>query len=274
LNAGFGIAESNRAARIEAVLHRLQPWATIPDPFRQSRERPVEMTITSDTDSIVFVVDDDSDVCEGLKALLESVGIRCATFQSTAEFLRSAKYDSANCLILDVRMPGVDGLDFQKKLADALIDIPIIFVTAHGDIPMTVKAMKGGAVEFLTKPFREQDILDAVRAALERDRQQREHGVKVHELQSRYQTLSERERTVMQFVVAGRLNKQTAAEMGVSEVTVKVHRHNLMTKMGAKSVPELVRIADILGIDRAPKEKDIRDLGLGRRKRNQETTSP
>ena len=274
MNAGSGIAESNLAARIEAVLHCVQPWATIPDPFRQSRERPVEMTITSDTDSIVFVVDDDSDVCEGLKALLESVGIRCATFQSTAEFLGSAKYDSANCLILDVRMPGVDGLDFQKKLADALIDIPIIFVTAHGDIPMTVKAMKGGAVEFLTKPFREQDILDAVRAALERDRQQREHGVKVHELQSRYQTLSERERTVMQFVVAGRLNKQTAAEMGVSEVTVKVHRHNLMAKLGAKSVPELVRIADILGIDRAPKEKDIRDLGLGRRKRNQETTSP
>ena len=143
------------------------------------------MAITSDTDSIVFVVDDDSDVCEGLKALLESVGIRCATFQSTAEFLRSAKYDSANCLILDVRMPGVDGLDFQKKLADALIDIPIIFITAHGDIPMTVKAMKAGAVEFLTKPFREQDILDAVRAALERDRQRRQHGAKVHELQSR-----------------------------------------------------------------------------------------
>ena len=235
---------------------------------------PFDMAITSDTDSIVFVVDDDSDVCEGLKALLESVGIRCATFQSTAEFFRSVKYDRANCLILDVRMPGVDGLDFQKKLADALIDIPIIFITAHGDIPMTVKAMKAGAVEFLTKPFREQDILDAVRAALERDRQRREHGVKVHELQSRYQTLSERERTVMKFVVAGLLNKQTAAEMGVSEVTVKVHRHNLMTKMGAKAVPELVRIADILGIDSAAKEKDIRDLGLGRRKRNQQTTSP
>jgi FixJ family two-component response regulator len=214
-----------------------------------------DMAITSDTDSIVFVVDDDSDVCEGLKALLESIGIRCATFQSTAEFLRSAKYERANCLILDVRMPGVDGLDFQKKLADALIDIPIIFITAHGDIPMTVKAMKAGAVEFLTKPFREQDILDAVRASLERDRQQREHGAKVNELQSRYQTLSERERTVMQFVVAGLLNKQTAAEMGVSEVTVKVHRHNLMTKMGAKSVPELVRIANILRIDRAPKDR-------------------
>jgi FixJ family two-component response regulator len=221
------------------------------------------MATTSNTDSIVFVVDDDSDVCEGLKALLESVGIRCATFQSTAEFLRSANYDKANCLILDVRMPGVDGLDFQKKLADALIDIPIIFITAHGDIPMTVKAMKAGAVEFLTKPFREQDILDAVRAALERDRQQREHGAKVNELQSRYQTLSERERTVMKFVVAGLLNKQTAGEMAVSEVTVKVHRHNLMTKMGAKSVPELVRIANILGIDRAPKEKDIRDVSLG-----------
>jgi FixJ family two-component response regulator len=215
------------------------------------------------TDSIVFVVDDDSDVCEGLKGLLESVGLRCVTFQSTTEFLRGAKYERANCLILDVRMPGTDGLDFQKKLADALIDMPIIFITGHGDIPMTVKAMKAGAVEFLTKPFREQDILDAVRAALERDRQRRDHGVKVNELQSRYQTLSERERTAMKFVVAGLLNKQTAAEMGVSEVTVKVHRHNLMAKLGAKSVPELVRIADILGIDRAPKEKDIRDVSLG-----------
>jgi FixJ family two-component response regulator len=211
---------------------------------------PVGMAITSETDSIVFVVDDDSDVREGLKALLESVGIRCVTFDSTAEFLRSAKYRKANCLILDVRMPGTDGLDFQKKLADALIDIPIIFITAHGDIPMTVKAMKAGAVEFLTKPFREQDILDAVRAALERDRQRRRHGAKVHELQSRYQTLSERERTVMKFVVSGLLNKQTAAKMGLSEVTVKVHRHNLMAKMGVKAVPELVRIADIIGIDR------------------------
>jgi FixJ family two-component response regulator len=196
-------------------------------------------------------VDDDSDVCEGLKALLESVGIRCATFQSTAEFLRSAKYQRINCLILDVRVPGTGGLEFQKKLADALINIPIIFITAHGDIPMTVKAMKAGAVEFLT------------RAALERDRQQRDHDAKLNELQSRYQTLSERERTVMQFVVAGLLNKQTAGEMGVSEVTVKVHRHNLMAKLGAKAVPELVRIADILGIDRAPKEKDIRDVSLG-----------
>jgi FixJ family two-component response regulator len=190
-------------------------------------------------------VDDDSDVCEGLKALLESVGIRCATFQSTAEFLRSAKYQRINCLILDVRVPGTGGLEFQKKLADALINIPIIFITAHGDIPMTVKAMKAGAVEFLT------------RAALERDRQQRDHDAKLNELQSRYQTLSERERTVVQFVVAGLLNKQTAAEMGVSEVTIKVHRHNLMTKMGAKSIPELVRMANILRIDRAPKDKDI-----------------
>jgi FixJ family two-component response regulator len=216
---------------------------------------PFDMATTSDTDSVVFVVDDDPDVREGLKDLLESAGIRCATFQLTAEFLGSAKYDRANCLILDVRMPGTDGLDFQKKLADALIDIPIIFITAHGDIPMTVKAMKAGAVEFLTKPFREQDILDAVRAALERDRHRREHGAKVHELQCRYQTLSERERTVMKFVVAGLLNKQTAAEMAVSEVTVKVHRHNLMAKLGAKSVPELVRIADILGFDRAAKER-------------------
>jgi FixJ family two-component response regulator len=210
---------------------------------------PFDMPVTSDTDSVVFVVDDDSDVREGLKGLLESAGIKCVTFQSTTEFLRGAKYQGANCLILDVRMPGTDGLDFQKKLADALIDIPIIFITAHGDIPMTVKAMKAGAVEFLTKPFREQDILDAVRAALERDRHRREYGVKVHELQSRYQTLSERERTVMKFVVAGLLNKQTAAQMGLSEVTVKVHRHNLMAKMGAKAVPELVRIADILRID-------------------------
>jgi FixJ family two-component response regulator len=216
------------------------------------------MTINSDTESLISVVDDDSDVCEGLKALLESVGIRCATFQSTAEFLRSAKYQRTNCLILDVRIPGTGGLEFQKKLADALINVPIIFITAHGDIPMTVKAMKAGAVEFLTKPFREQDILDAVRAALERDRQQRDHDAKLNELQSRYQTLSERERTVMKFVVAGLLNKQTAAEMGVSEVTIKVHRHNLMAKLGAKTIPELVRMANILSLDRESQDKDIR----------------
>src|SRR5437763_10733769 len=164
---------------------------------------PFDMATSSDADAIVFVVDDDSDVREGLKGLLESAGIRCVAFQSTTEFLRGAKYERANCLILDVRMPGTDGLDFQKKLADALIDIPIIFITAHGDIPMTVKAMKAGAVEFLTKPFREQDLLDAVRLALQRDRATREHDNARRDLRARYEALSPRERQVMSLVTAG-----------------------------------------------------------------------
>jgi FixJ family two-component response regulator len=197
----------------------------------------------------ICVVDDDSDIRDGLKLLLESVGIACIAFSSTRDFLQSPQIESANCLILDVRLPGGGGLDLQEELTKAQIKTPIIFITAHGDIPMSVRAIKAGAVEFLTKPFREQDLLDAVRAALERDRLQRIRDRDVGDLQARFEMLTARERNVMAFVIAGLLNKQTAARMGVSEVTVKVHRHRLMNKLGAKSLPDLVRMAEILGID-------------------------
>ena len=199
--------------------------------------------------AIVCVVDDDSDIRDGVKLLLESVGIACVAFSSTKEFLESDQIGKANCLILDVRLPGAGGLDLQAELTRAQIRTPIIFITAHGDIPMSVRAIKAGAIEFLTKPFREQDLLDAVQAAFERDRMQRIQDQDLHDLQARFKTLTERERKVMTFVIAGLLNKQTAAQMGVSEVTVKVHRHRLMNKLGAKSLPDLVRMAEILRID-------------------------
>jgi FixJ family two-component response regulator len=208
------------------------------------------MTNPSKAESVVYVVDDDSDIRDGLKLLLESVGVTCVSFSSTKDFLNSRQVGDANCLILDIRLPGLGGLDFQEELAKSRIKTPIIFITGHGDIPMSVRAMKAGAVEFLTKPFREQDILDAVRLALERDRIQRRQDRELDEITARFETLSEREREVMTFVIAGLLNKQTAAKMGVSEVTVKVHRHNLMIKLGAKSLPDLVRMADVLGVDR------------------------
>jgi RNA polymerase sigma factor (sigma-70 family) len=200
-------------------------------------------------DAIVCVVDDDSDIRDGVKLLLESVGMTCIAFSSTREFLESEQIEKANCLILDVRLPGAGGLDLQAELARSQIKTPIIFITAHGDIPMSVRAIKAGAVEFLTKPFREQDLLDAVRAALDRDRMQRSQNQDLRDLQTRFETLTERERKVMTFVIAGLLNKQTAAQMGVSEVTVKVHRHRLMNKLGAKSLPDLVRMAEILRVD-------------------------
>src|SRR5215472_1289962 len=199
-------------------------------------------------EAIVCVVDDDSDIRDGLKLLLESVGIACIAFSSTREFLESEQIGNANCLILDVRLPGGGGLDLQDELTKAQIKTPIIFITAHGDIPMSVRAIKGGAVEFLTKPFREQDLLDAVRAALERDRLQRIRDRDLGDLQGRFEMLTDRERKVMTFVIAGLLNKQTAAQMGVSEVTVKVHRHRLMNKLGAKSLPDLVRMAEMLRV--------------------------
>jgi FixJ family two-component response regulator len=199
---------------------------------------------------IVFVVDDDADVREGLKALLQSVGLRTEIFGSTQEFLSYRRPDGAGCLILDVRLPGSSGLDFQAELVRADIGIPVIFVTGHGDIPMSVKAMKAGAVEFLTKPIREQDLLDSVRFALDRDRARREFEKKRHELRARFDSLSPREHEVMSCVVSGLMNKQSAAEIGVSEVTVKVHRHNLMKKLGARSLAELVRMGDVLGVAR------------------------
>jgi FixJ family two-component response regulator len=200
---------------------------------------------------LVCVVDDDSDIRAGLKLLFESIGISCVGFSSTKEFLKSRELASANCLILDVRLPGIGGLDLQEELARLRIKMPIIFITAHGDVPMSVKAMKAGAMEFLTKPFREQEMLDAVRLALERDRMRRSQERELRDLAARFETLSEREREVMKYVVSGLLNKQTAERLRISEVTVKVHRHNLMLKMGVKSLPDLVRIADMLAVSRS-----------------------
>ena len=197
---------------------------------------------------IVFVVDDDVDVREGLRSLLQSVSLGCEVFASTKEFLSRKASDAVSCLILDIRLPGPSGLDFQTELTKEHVDIPIIFITGHGDIPMTVRAMKAGAIEFLTKPVREQDLLDAVRLALKRDRQRRENDEKLRGLAAKFESLSERERQVLSLVTTGMLNKQMAGEMNLSEVTVKVHRHNLMKKMGAKSLPELVKMAEVLRI--------------------------
>lgn len=200
----------------------------------------------SKEDSIVYIVDDDFDVREGLKSLFQSVGLRSQSFGSTADFLRAKLLDETRCLVLDVRLPGLSGLDFQAELTRTQTDIPIVFITGHGDIPMSVKAMKGGAVEFLSKPLREQDLLDAVRVALERDQARRETDMRIRDLRERYNALSNREQQVMKLVCAGMMNKQAAAEIGISEITVKVHRHNVMQKLGAKSLPDLVRMADIL----------------------------
>jgi len=208
------------------------------------------MADQSKGDPIVFVVDDEAEVREGLKDLLASVGLRSATFGSTTEFLQSKLPNEVSCLILDVRLPGLGGLDLQAELAVSKISIPIIFITGHGDIPMTVKAMKAGAVEFLTKPFRDQDLLDAVRVALDRDRARSERERETRDLRDHFEALSPREQAIMALVTAGLMNKQVAAEIGTSEVTVKVHRHNIMKKLGARSFADLVRMAEALGISR------------------------
>jgi FixJ family two-component response regulator len=200
---------------------------------------------------IVFVVDDDVSVRESLRDLLESVGLRVEVFESADAFLASRLPDVASCLVLDVRLPGRSGLEFQAELTKAGISLPIIFITGHGDIPMSVRAMKSGAVEFLTKPFRDQDLLEAVRAAIERDRARREQDSSIAALKARFGSLTAREKEVIGYVSAGFLNKQIAAEMGISEVTVKVHRRNIMQKMNARSLAELVRMADLLGVGRA-----------------------
>jgi FixJ family two-component response regulator len=204
----------------------------------------------TEAQSTVFVVDDDLSLREALKNLLRSIGQRVEVFGSAADFLKYKLPDTAACLVLDIRMPGISGLDFQDELAKADIHIPIIFISAHGDIPMTVRAMKAGAVEFLTKPFREQDLLDAVRIALERDRARRALDKTLHDVRGLFGALTPREQEVIGFVTSGLMNKQIAAELGVSEVTVKVHRGNVMKKMGARSLAELVRMADALGIRR------------------------
>jgi FixJ family two-component response regulator len=199
---------------------------------------------------VVFVIDDDASMRTSLSSLFRSVGLKVEVFDSAADFLKVGRPDAASCLVLDVRLPGVSGLDFQAELAKANIQIPIVFITGHGDIPMTVKAMKAGAVEFLTKPFREQDLLDAVRLGLERDRARRAGEAILSELRGRFEALTSREQEVMSFVTTGLMNKQIAADLGVSEITVKVHRGNVMRKMAAKSLADLVRMADVLGIRR------------------------
>jgi RNA polymerase sigma factor (sigma-70 family) len=198
--------------------------------------------------SVVFVVDDDPSVRRAIKLLLESIGLEVELFGSAQEFLPSGSTKGPSCLVLDVRLPGVSGLDFQRQLAEANINIPIIFISAHGDVPMTVRAMKAGAVEFLTKPFRDQDLLDAVQSALERDRARRQREAGIATLRERFESLSAREREVVAMVVSGMLNKQIAAKIGITENTVKVHRSRAMEKMQAQSLADLVKMVERLGI--------------------------
>jgi FixJ family two-component response regulator len=199
-------------------------------------------------DAMIFVVDDDIGTRESLKNLIRSVGLRVEVFASAQDFLRSTRPDVPGCLVLDVRLPGLSGLDLQKRMAEVELEIPIVFISGHGDIPMSVRAMKAGAVEFLTKPFREQELLDAIQQALERDRNAREQRAEIAKLRSRYRLLTPRERQVMALVVTGLLNKQIAGELGTSEASVKVHRQHVMAKMRAGSLAALVRMADRVGV--------------------------
>ena len=208
------------------------------------------MIAQHDSQAVVFIVDDDASLREAMQRLFRSVGLRAEVFASASEFLRSKPADVPSCLVLDVRLPDLSGLDFQTELTKADIQIPIVFMTGHGDIPMTVKAMKAGAIEFLPKPFRDQDMLDAVRLGLERDRARRENERGIADMRARFASLTPREQEVMALVTAGLMNKQIAGEMRLAEITVKLHRGSVMRKMGAKSLADLVRMADIVGIRR------------------------
>ena len=206
---------------------------------------------TSAEQPIVLVIDDDESMRRALTNLFQSVSLRVEVFGSAPELLRSKLPDVASCLVLDIRLPGLSGLDFQTELAKASIHIPIIFMTGHGDIPMSVRAMKAGAVDFLSKPFRQQEMLDAVAMAIERDRRRRKDAKIVSNTQALFETLTPRERDVLSLVAAGLMNKQIAAEIGIAEITVKIHRGHIMKKMGTKSLADLVRITEMLGIHRA-----------------------
>jgi FixJ family two-component response regulator len=213
------------------------------------RTRP-SLSRTSDDQPIVFVVDDDPSMRRALTNLFESVGLRVEAFGSAPDILQSRPPEVPSCLVLDIRLPGLSGLDLQADLAKANIHTPIIFITGHGDIPMTVRAMKGGAVDFLTKPIRDQEILDAVQAAIERDRKRRDLEKTVSNFRSRFESLSSRERDVLCLVTSGLMNKQVATELGLAEITVKIYRGQIMRKMGAKSLADLVRMAEALGVQR------------------------
>jgi FixJ family two-component response regulator len=208
----------------------------------------VESFIMPDVPAVVFVIDDDPSMRAALEDLVGSVGLQVRAFAAPQDFLQSKRPEAPGCLVLDVRLPGMSGLTFQKELAMRGVTLPVIFITGHGDIPMSVRAMKAGAVEFLTKPFHDQDLLDAIHTAIERDKERRREAVLVAELRERYTTLTERERQIMTLVVIGRANKQVAAALNLSEMTVKVHRGQVMRKMHAGSLPELVRMADRLHV--------------------------
>ena len=212
--------------------------------------------LNDDYGPVVIVIDDDPHIREGLRDAFESVNLQSRSFGSAEEFFQSKLPAGVSCLVLDVRLPGLNGLDLQTELAKAQIDIPIIFITGHGDVAMSVKAMKSGAVEFLTKPLREQDLLDAVRVALDRDRERQHRREAMYGLRRRFDSLRPREQEVMTLLVTGMMNKQVAAVLGISEVTVKVHRHNLMLRLEARAFTDLVRMADILGLSRTFKANE------------------